>query len=117
VLAAAVGPHQPVGRSTHRVIDLVGPEPVSYAEFVDTFAQIARRRGRPADCTIRSVPIEEADRLAAAGGYHGMPPDTLDCLLCNEVADAAPLAALLGRPLRGLDEAIAAAVDGTPLPQ
>ena len=46
-----------------------------------------------------------------------MLPDELDCLLCDEVADAAPLADLLGRPLRPLDDAIAAAVDDVPHPQ
>ena len=59
---------------------------------------------------MREVPIEEADRRARAGGYQGMLPDELDCLLCDEVSDPAPLAALLGRPLTPLDEALAAAV-------
>jgi hypothetical protein len=63
------------------------------------------------------VSVAEADRQAAAGGYRGMLPDELDCLLCDEVADAEPLADLVGRPLRPLEEAMAAAVDGTPLPQ
>jgi hypothetical protein len=39
-----------------------------------------------------------------------MLPDELDCLLCDEVSDPAPLASLLGRPLTPLDEALAAAV-------
>jgi hypothetical protein len=38
-----------------------------------------------------------------------MLPDELDCLLCDEVADPAPLATLLGRPLTPLDEALAEA--------
>jgi hypothetical protein len=43
-----------------------------------------------------------------------MLPDELDCMLCDEVADPAPLAALLGRPLTPLDAAIDAAVAGAP---
>ena len=39
-----------------------------------------------------------------------MLPDELDCLLCDEVSDPAPLEALLGRRLLPLDEALAAAV-------
>ena len=61
---------------------------------------------------VRSIPVEEADRRARGGGYQGMLPDELDCLLCDEVADPAPLEALLGRPLTPLDEALAAAVRG-----
>jgi len=57
-----------------------------------------------------AIPVEEADRRARAGGYMGMLPDELDCLLCDETADPTPLEGLLGRPLRPLDEALAAAV-------
>ena len=39
----------------------------------------------------------------------GMLPDELDCLLCDETADPAPLESLLGRTLLPLDEALAAA--------
>jgi hypothetical protein len=39
-----------------------------------------------------------------------MLPDELDCLLCDEVSDPAPLESLLGRSLTPLDEALAAAV-------
>jgi hypothetical protein len=56
------------------------------------------------------VPLEEAERRARAGGYMGMLPDELDCLLCDEVSDAAPLEELLGRKLTPLDEALASAV-------
>jgi hypothetical protein len=38
-----------------------------------------------------------------------MLPDELDTLLCDEVADPAPLAALLARPFLPLDGALAAA--------
>jgi nucleoside-diphosphate-sugar epimerase len=90
----------------HRVFDLVGPEPIAYEAFVARVAARARAHGRPHLYTTRSVPIEEADRQARAGGYRGMRPDELDCLLCDEVADPAPLARFLGRPLVGIDAAL-----------
>ncbi|MGE5125567.1 MAG: NAD-dependent epimerase/dehydratase family protein [Betaproteobacteria bacterium] len=93
------------------VFDLVGPEPVSYAELLERLAAVARRPdGAP--LRVREVAIAEADRQARAGGYQGMLADELDCLLCDEVADAAPLVALLGRPLVALDEALATALAG-----
>jgi nucleoside-diphosphate-sugar epimerase len=92
------------------VFDLVGPEAVSYAALLERLARVALALGRRADLRVREVPIDEADRRARAGGFHGMLPDELDCLLCDEVADPAPLAALLGRPLTPLDDALAAAV-------
>jgi NADH dehydrogenase len=92
----------------HRVFDLVGPEPVAFDDFV---ARFAARAGR-SSYRNRAVPVEEADRAALAGGYRGMLPDELDCLLCDEVADPAPLATLLGRPLTPLDAAIDAALAG-----
>jgi nucleoside-diphosphate-sugar epimerase len=92
------------------VFDLVGPEAVAYARLLEQLARVARALGRAVELRVREVPIAEADRRARAGGYNGMLPDELDCLLCNEVADPAPLAALLGRPLTPLDEALAAAV-------
>jgi NADH dehydrogenase len=92
------------------VFDLVGPEAVSYAALLERLAGVARALGRRAELRVREIPIEEAERRARGGGYHGMLADELDCLLCGEVADPAPLAALLGRPLAPLDEALAAAV-------
>jgi len=92
------------------VFDLVGPEAVPYAALLERLARVARTLGRKAELRVREVPIEEADRRARCGGYHGMLADELDCLLCDEVADPAPLEALLGRPLAPLDEALAAAV-------
>ena len=93
-----------------RVFDLVGPEAVAYGALLERLARVALALGRRADLRVREVPIAEADRRARAGGFQGMLPDELDCLLCDEVADPAPLAALLGRPLTPLDEALAAAV-------
>jgi len=95
------------------VLDLVGPEPVAYARLLERLARVARGLGRTAELRVREVPVDEADRRARAGGYHGMLADELDCLLCDEVADPAPLAALLGRPLTPLDDALAEAVRAT----
>jgi NADH dehydrogenase len=92
------------------VFDLVGPEALSYARLLERLAQAARAQGRPAALRVREIPVEEADRRARSGGYQGMLPDELDCLLCDEVSDPAPLASLLGRPLTPLDEALAAAI-------
>jgi hypothetical protein len=56
------------------------------------------------------VAVAEVEARARAGGWYGMAPDVLDCLLCDEVADPAPLESLLGRFLIPLDEALGAAV-------
>ncbi len=99
------------GEPDPRVLDLVGPEPLRYADLVERVAvSVARRRPLPHH-RLRSISSEEADRRARAGGYRGMLPDELDCLLCDEVGDPRPLEALLGRPLLPLDEALGEAVD------
>jgi NADH dehydrogenase len=100
------------GRGPHRVIDLVGPQEITYHQFVEALATVARALRRPAEFRVRMIPVEEADRRARGG--QGMPPEELDCLLCDEIGDARPLEALLGRFLTPLDEALAAAVRGTP---
>jgi len=97
-----------------RVLDLVGPAPISYRAFLELTLRVAREEGRASQVAVREVPIAEADRQAAAGGYKGMLPDELDCLLCDEVSDAGPLEALLGRPLKDLQDAIRRAVRGMP---
>jgi NADH dehydrogenase len=92
------------------VFDLVGPEPVAYRRLLERLARVASTLGRELTLRVREVPVAEADRRAREpAGYHGMGPDELDCLLCDEVADPKPLEALLGRPLTPLDEALAAA--------
>jgi len=111
-LAAARNP-PPGSAPPPRVFDLVGPEPVSFQSFLERTAAAARAAGRKANFQIREVSVEQADRAAGAGGFRGMGADELDCLLCDEVSDAAPLSHFLGRPLTPLDEAIAAAVRGT----
>jgi nucleoside-diphosphate-sugar epimerase len=94
------------------VFDLVGPEQVGYVDFIASVARAARAQGLPAAYRIRSIPVEEADRQAAAGGYQGMLRDELDCMLCDEVSDPRPLETLLGRALTPLGEAVAAALRG-----
>ena len=92
------------------VFDLVGPEVVSYARLLERLVAVAGACGRRLELRVREIAIEEADRRARDGGYQGLLPDELDCLLCDEVSDPAPLVRLLGRPLVPLDEALAAAV-------
>jgi nucleoside-diphosphate-sugar epimerase len=106
VLAAVL---RPPGRGP-TVFDLVGPEPVSYAQLRERLARLARAAGRPADYRVREIPIPEVDRRASAGGTSGLSPDEVDCLLCDEVSDPAPLVAFLGRSLTPLDDALVAAM-------
>ena len=89
------------------VVDLVGPEPVSQRELV---ARIAQALGAGSEFRTESIDAAEADRRAVDGGYMGMGPEELDCLLCDEIAAAGPLESLLDRPLQGLDVALAAAL-------
>ena len=112
ILAAALGPAAPADlpRPRHRVFDLVGPETIAYRDLIDRVGRIARAEGKAADYSVREVPIEEADRRAAQGGFHGHLPDDLDCLLCDEVSDPRPIETLIGRPLTSLDAALTAAV-------
>ena len=107
VLAAVVRP----ASAFPTVFDLVGPEAVPYATLLERLEAVARGLGRGVRLRVREVEIAEAERRARSeAGYQGMGPDELDCLLCDEVADHAPLAALVGRPLVSLDDALAAAV-------
>ena len=108
LLAAAGG--VPGGDPPHRVHDLVGPEQIAFDAFVARLAARARALGLPDRYSILAVPVAAADRQARSGGYRGLQPDELDCMLCDEVADHAPLAGLLGRPLTPLDEALDAAL-------
>jgi nucleoside-diphosphate-sugar epimerase len=89
-----------------KVFDLVGPEAVSFTAFLQRFGAVAREAGKVASWRVEHVPVEAAEAKARAGGYRGMLPDELDCMLCDEVADAAPLEQFLGRPLVPLDEAL-----------
>src|SRR5262245_1862692 len=95
------------------VFDLVGPEPVSFQELTDRVGRLARHQGRAGEYRTRQVPVADAERRAASNGFHGLGPDSLDCLLCDEVADPGPLEALLGRFLTTLDDTLTAAVRGS----
>jgi nucleoside-diphosphate-sugar epimerase len=114
-VVAAIGapPAGPgAGRGPHRVVELVGPRPVSFRAFVDALAAAARVLKRPAEFQTRLLPVEEADRAAREG--RGRAPEDVDVLLCDETGDPRPLEALLGRFLTPLEEALTAAVRGTP---
>lgn len=84
-----------------RVIDLVGPEIVSYRALIGRISAVT---GQPVD--IRERPIDETIAIARASGYFGLSPTDLDCLLCDEVGDPGPVKALKGAPLEGLDAVI-----------
>ena len=107
-ILAAAGGNEP----RHRVFDLVGPEVVRYHQFLERLARVAAGLGQGGPHRIRQIPLEEALRQAASGGYRGMLSDELDCLLCDEVGDARPLEPLLGRVLTPLDDVLAAAIRG-----
>jgi NADH dehydrogenase len=103
--------HPPLARPI--VLDLVGPEPIRFGRFLTRLGDVARLDGKAGAYRVRVVSIADADARARAGGFHGMHEDALDCLLCDEVADPAPLVALLGRPLAPLDNALRAALPGS----
>jgi NADH dehydrogenase len=107
-ILAAAGRAEP----GHSVFDLVGPEIVRYQQFLDRLARVAAGLAKGGAPRIREIPVEDADRQAAIGGYRGMLPDELDCLMCDQVGDPGPLERLLGRSLTPLDEVLAAAVRG-----
>lgn len=112
-LAAAVSPVAlSPAAPPHRVVDLVGPEAVSYRDLIESVTRIARAQGRPVNGGIHEIAVAEAERRARAGGFQGMGPDAFDCLLCDEVADPRPLEALLGRSLTPVAAGLEAAVRG-----
>jgi nucleoside-diphosphate-sugar epimerase len=112
-ILAAAGGGAAATDPPHRVYDLVGPEPITFDAFLARLAARARAQGLPAEYTVLAVPVAEADRQARSGGYRGMEPDELDCMLCDEVSDPAPLAGLLRRPLMALDAALDAAISAS----
>lgn len=99
----------PEGRR-HRVLDLVGPEPVSYLDLVGRIASLGGRREAYA---IDTIATEEAEQQAALGGYRGMLADEFDCMVCDETSDHVPLARLLGRPLASLDVTLMRVMDAS----
>ncbi|MCU0242293.1 MAG: NAD-dependent epimerase/dehydratase family protein, partial [Vicinamibacteria bacterium] len=111
VEAILVAAQRPITHPT--VIDLVGPQPLGYRQFVERVAAVARGKGHPADFKIHNISIEEADKQARAGGYRGLLPDELDVLLSDETASSEPLRAFLGRPLTPIDVALQNAIAGS----
>jgi NADH dehydrogenase len=109
-VAAVLASIERPGPPSPRVFDLVGPEPIRFDRFLERVGAVAGRRG---GFRVRSVALEEADRRARDGGFHGMGADALDCLLCDEVADHGPLVSLVGRALTPLDAAIQGALPTT----
>ena len=93
--------------SSPRVVDLVGPEILSYRALVSRIASVMGRR-----VEIRERPVEEAEAQARATGYFGLRPHDLDCLLCDEVSDPAPVAALVGAPMETLDHMVERTIAG-----
>lgn len=86
---------------SHRVVDLVGPEVLSYRELI---LRIASAMGKQVGISER--PVEEAISLARNSGYFGLRAHDLDCLLCDEIASPRPVTDLLGASLEGLDVVI-----------
>ena len=93
------------------VLDLVGPRPVAFRDYLDRLGELARELGHAGHWDVEEVPVEAAERADAEAGTL---PD-LDCLLCDETADPAPLEALLDRPLLSLDAALREALLGHPV--
>jgi NADH dehydrogenase len=91
----------------HRVFDLVGAVAITYRELVGLVIAASET-----PVAVREVPLETALQAAAQGGYRGMLPDELACLLSDEVADPRPLQGLLGQFTLSLEEAIRIAVRG-----
>lgn len=93
-----------------RVIDLVGPEILSYRTLIERTGSLMGRR-----VEISERPVEEAQAQARAGGYFGLRPHDLACLLCDEVSDPAPVEALVGGPLETLDPMVKSTIAGLSL--
>ena len=83
------------------VVDLVGPEILSYRALIE---RIAATMGRP--IRIHERAVEEAVALAQATGYFGLRAHDLDCLLCDEVSDSSAVEVLVGGRLESLSSMI-----------
>ncbi len=93
--------------SSHRVIDLVGPEALSYRALISRIASLLGRA-----VAIRERPVEEAEAAARANGYFGLRAHDLACLLCDEVSDPAAVTALIGEPLETVDAMVKRTIAG-----
>jgi NADH dehydrogenase len=100
--------HPPLAKPI--ALDLVGPEPIRFDRLLERLGNVAREAGKAGAFQVRVVGIADAEAKAGAGGFLGMAPEALDCLLSDEVADPAPIVSLLGRPLTPLDAALKAAL-------
>lgn len=85
-----------------RVVDLVGPEILSYRALVSRAASIM---GRTVEITQR--PIDQVLVQARESTYFGMTATDLACLLCDEISDARATEELAGGTLETLDAMIA----------
>jgi len=84
------------------VLDLVGPEILSYRQLI---ARVATRLG--CQVSTRERPKSEAmSQAGERGGYFGLRPHDLDCLFCDEVSVPGPVECLTSGPLETLDEMI-----------
>jgi NADH dehydrogenase len=81
-----------------RVVDLVGPETLSYRSLVGRVASIV---GHPVE--IKERPIDQVLVRARESSYFGMTATDLACLLCDEVSDARATENLAGGTLETLD--------------
>lgn len=101
-ILAALGSAQ----TSPRVVDLVGPEVVSYRDLIGRLGPILNR-----SLAIRERPLDEALALARRSSYFGLKAHDLACLLCDEVADPGPVEGLVGAPLESLELMMAQARD------
>ena len=93
--------------SSPRVVDLVGPEILSYRTLIERIASMMRRR-----VDILERPVDEAQAEARARGYFGLRPHDLACLLCDEVSDPTPVQALVGGPMETLERMVERTING-----
>ena len=84
-----------------RVVDLVGPEILSYRGLIGRIASIT---GQAAE--VRERPVDEAIALAHESGYFGLRPHDLACLLCDEVSDPSVVQTLVAGKLESVDAMI-----------
>lgn len=84
-----------------QVVDLVGPEIISYRALI---GRIASLLGRPMQIQQRSV--REALAQSRHSGYFGLRPHDMACLLCDEVSDPGEVEKLVGAKLEPLDSVL-----------
>ncbi len=100
------------GRGPHRVIDLVGPQAITFHDFVDALAAPRASGGGPPSSACARSPWRR--RTAGRARARECRRKSWTASSATRSGDARPLEALLGRFLTPLDEALDAAVRGTP---